>query len=117
MCSVVLILFLKMMIFFISQKKALKKFKSEAEKKNILYIEGSADVDEENSAEIEEKLRRIFKQYCRSYRIKSRNFTTNGIDYAIEATIKKPKELAHRLNNAKRVEKFSIIQYDADDLV
>lgn len=70
-----------------------------------------------SSAEIEEKLRRIFKQYCRSYRIKSRNFTTNGIDYAIEATIKKPKELAHRLNNAKRVEKFSIIQYDADDLV
>ena len=34
--------------------EALKKFKSEAEEKNILYIEGSADVDEENSAEIEE---------------------------------------------------------------
>lgn len=70
-----------------------------------------------SSAEIEEKIRRIFRQYCRSYRIKSRNFTTNGIDYAIEATIRKPKELAHRLNNAKRVEKFSIIEYDADDLV
>lgn len=70
-----------------------------------------------SSAEIEEKIRRIFRQYCRSYRIKSRNFTTNGIDYAIEATVRKPKELAHRLNNAKRVEKFSIIEYDADDLV
>lgn len=70
-----------------------------------------------SSAEIEEKIRRIFRQYCRSYRIKSRNFTTSGIDYAIEATIRKPKELAHRLHNAKRVEKFSIIEYDADDLV
>ena len=70
-----------------------------------------------STGEIEEKIRRIFRQYCRGYRIKSRNFTTNGVDYAIEATIRKPKELAHRLNNAKRVEKFSIIEYDADDLV
>ena len=67
--------------------------------------------------EIEDKLKKIFATNCRSFKIKSRNFSGSGVDYAIEATIKNPKELARRLKNAKKVERFSIIEYDADDLV
>ena len=67
--------------------------------------------------EVEDKLKKIFSLHCRSFRIKSRNFTGSGVDYAIEATIKDPKELARRLKNAKKIERFSIIEYDSDDLV
>jgi uncharacterized membrane protein YhiD involved in acid resistance len=67
--------------------------------------------------EIEDKLKKIFSLHCRGFRIKSRNFSGSGVDYAIEATIKDPKDLARRLKNAKKVERFSIIEYDSDDLV
>lgn len=68
-------------------------------------------------SEIEEKIKKVFSTNCRSFKVKSRNFSGSGVDYAIEATIKNPKELARRLKNAKKVERFSIIEYDADDLV
>lgn len=70
-----------------------------------------------SKSEVEEKLKKIFSINCRSYKIKSRNFSGSGVDYAIEATISNPKELARRLKNAKKIERFSIIEYDADDLV
>jgi len=70
-----------------------------------------------SKSEVEEKLKKIFSVNCRSFRIKSRSYTGSGVDYAIEATIKKPKEFARKLKNTKKIERFSIIQYDADDLV
>jgi hypothetical protein len=70
-----------------------------------------------SKTEIDDKLKKVFSTNCRSFKIKSRNFSGSGVDYAIEATIKNPKELARRLKNAKKVERFSIIEYDADDLV
>ena len=65
----------------------------------------------------EEKIRKIFSTNSRSFRIKSRNYSGSGVNYTVEATIKDPKDLARRLKNAKKIERFSIIEYDADDLV
>lgn len=67
--------------------------------------------------QIDKKLAIIFKKHARSFRIKSRNFTSDGVDYAIEASIKKPELLTHKLRNTKKVVRFSVIEYDADDLV
>ncbi len=67
--------------------------------------------------QIDKKLGLIFKKHTKSFRIKSRNFTSDGVDYAIEASIKKPELLTQRLRNTKKVVRFSVIEYDADDLV
>jgi hypothetical protein len=67
--------------------------------------------------QIDKKLGLIFKKHTKSFRIKSRNFTSDGVDYAIEASIKNPELLTQRLRNTKKVVRFSVIEYDADDLV
>jgi uncharacterized membrane protein YhiD involved in acid resistance len=65
----------------------------------------------------EEKIREILDRHSKSYRIKSRNVTNKGCDYAIELSIKKPSELSSALRNTSEIERFSIIEYDADDIV
>ena len=66
---------------------------------------------------IEEELCSIFKEQKISYKFKSRNYTSKGYDYAIELTIKEVKTLQDSLANNKKVSKYSIIEYDADDIV
>jgi uncharacterized membrane protein YhiD involved in acid resistance len=59
----------------------------------------------------------ILKKYTKKYRIKSRNYTSNGMDYAIELSIKNISSLTDELSQSKKIERFSIIEYDADDIV
>ena len=49
--------------------------------------------------------------------IKSRNYSSKGYDYAIELTYKNIQELNNELSNNERISKYSIIEYDADDIV
>lgn len=65
----------------------------------------------------ENKFSEVLKKYTSKYRIKSRNFTSNGVDYAIELSVKNPEELTNDLSKEKYIERFSIIEYDADDIV
>ena len=65
----------------------------------------------------EELIKSILREYATSYRIKSRNYTSNGVDYAIELSVKQPEILASNLSKTKKLNKFSIIEYDADDIV
>ena len=51
------------------------------------------------------------------YRIKSRNYTQDGVDLAIELSVKEPARLAEALSALAYVERFSIIEYDAGDIV
>lgn len=67
--------------------------------------------------DIESRLKHIFKEQSITYKIKSRNYTTKGYDYAIELTIKDVNELKSALSNNEKVSKYSIIEYDADDIV
>lgn len=68
--------------------------------------------------ECEEKnITEILKKYAKKFKIKSRNYTTKGIDYAIEILLKEPESLTKDLKAANCVEKFSIIEYDSEDIV
>jgi uncharacterized membrane protein YhiD involved in acid resistance len=59
----------------------------------------------------------ILKKYTKKYRIKSRNYTSNGMDYAIELSVKNLSNLTDDLSKSEKIERFSIIEFDADDIV
>ena len=65
----------------------------------------------------EEAIRKVLDRQAKKYRVKSRNVTNKGCDYAIELAVKSPVELSSNLRDTKEIEKFSIIEYDADDIV
>ena len=67
-----------------------------------------------SSEDIEKQLQETLKA---SYKIKSRNYTSKGYDYAIEFTTKDMENIKQELANNEKVEKYSIIEYDADDIV
>lgn len=67
--------------------------------------------------DIEKELQTTFKEKKISNKIKSRNYTNKGYDYAIEFTTKNIEGLKKELANNKKVSKYSIIEYDADDIV
>ena len=67
--------------------------------------------------DIEKELQETLKEKKSSYKIKSRNYTNKGYDYAIEFTTKEMDEIKQELANNEKVEKYSIIEYDADDIV
>ena len=67
--------------------------------------------------DVEEDLTKIFKERKISYKFKSRNFSDKGFDYAIELTCKDIKDLNVTLSKNERISKYSIIEYDADDIV
>ena len=67
--------------------------------------------------DIEDDLSNLFKSKRISYKIKSRNYSSKGFDYAIELTYKNVKELNEELSKNERISKYSIIEYDADDIV
>ena len=68
-------------------------------------------------SDVEEELTNLFKSKKASYKFKSRNYTKKGFDYAIELTYKNVQELNEELSKNERVSKYSIIEYDADDIV
>ena len=67
--------------------------------------------------DIEKELQETLKEKKSSYKIKSRNYTNKGYDYAIEFTTKEMDIIKQELANNEKVEKYSIIEYDADDIV
>ena len=78
--------------------------------KSIVLIVRSKD-------NIENELTEYFKSKKISNRFKSRNFISKGFDYAIELAYKNIQELNEDLSKNERISKYSIIEYDADDIV
>jgi uncharacterized membrane protein YhiD involved in acid resistance len=66
---------------------------------------------------IEKDLTELFDSKKINYKVKSRNYTSKGYDFAIEFTYKNVNELTDSLSNNERVARYSIIEYDADDIV
>ena len=66
---------------------------------------------------IEKDLTELFDSKKINYKVKSRNYTSKGYDFAIEFTYKNVNELTDLLSNNERVARYSIIEYDADDIV
>ena len=70
-----------------------------------------------SNEDIEKELQGLFKSMGISNRFKSRNYTSKGYDYAIELTSKDIEGLKNELSKNEHVSKYSIIEYDADDIV
>lgn len=62
------------------------------------------------------EVKELLDKTTKSYRIKSRNFTPRGCDYVVDISLDNTETLAAALKE-KAVEKFSIIEYDSDDLL
>ena len=67
--------------------------------------------------EVESEIEKVLKEKNINYKIKSRNYASKGYDYVIEFIYKEIKELSKILSNNKNITKYSIIEYDADDIV
>ena len=65
----------------------------------------------------EENIEKILKKNTKRYNIKSKNYTSDGIDYAIEFSSKDTKELTSSLKSSRDVSKFSLIKYDSNDIM
>ena len=98
--------------------------KEEKKKKKYIFLEFNAwlyqGYDDARTAllhSVSEKLASEMKERKISYKFKSRNYTNKGYDYAIEFTAKELDVLKEELKTNKKVSKYSIIEYDADDIV
>ncbi len=65
----------------------------------------------------ETELTAALKESAKSFKFKSRSYTKNGADYAVEFTAKDTQALTARLNEMPDVSRFSVIDYDAEDLM
>lgn len=66
---------------------------------------------------IETDLENLFKTNKISNKFKSRNYSSNGYDYAIEFSTTNLEKVKEILEKNSSVSKYSIIEYDADDIV
>lgn len=56
------------------------------------------------------------KEVTSRFRIKSRNYTERGMNYVIEFSAKDPVVLTERLKELE-IDKFSVIEYDSEDVI
>lgn len=68
-------------------------------------------------AEYEKDILEILKKYTKKYRVKSRNYTSRGMDYVFEIIVKDAAILAVELEQTVCVERFSLMEYDSDDVL
>lgn len=68
-------------------------------------------------AENEKDILEILKKHAKKYRVKSRNYTSRGMDYVFEITMKDATSLAVELEQTVCVERFSLMEYDTDDVL
>ena len=70
-----------------------------------------------NTSENEEEFIECISKYAKKYRVKSRNYSKKGMDYVIECNLKKPSEITKMLEKNEMVERFSLLEYDTEDIV
>lgn len=69
------------------------------------------------SPEDENAIVDVIAVHTKKYRIKSRNFNSKGMSLVMEISVKYPDELSRSIREIEGVEKFSIIEYDSDDVL
>ena len=70
-----------------------------------------------NGAESEKIIRDTLEKSTKNYRVKSRNYTNKGMDYVFEIIMKDGAELSVALEKEVCVERFSLMEYDSDDIL
>jgi hypothetical protein len=66
---------------------------------------------------IESEINALLKENTKSFKIKSRNYDGDNINYAIELSVKDPDAFSEKIRSLSAIERFSIIQYDTEDLL
>ncbi len=67
--------------------------------------------------QMEEEIVAAISSLSRKLRIKSRNFTSAGVDYVLILTAKSPKLITEKLAAVEGIRRFSLIEYDNEDIV
>ncbi len=75
----------------------------------ILVLNTKGDAENEITA--------VLKEYAKSFKIKSRSYSAEDTNFAIELSVKDPHALGEKLRGMNAVERFSIVQYDAEDVL
>ena len=70
-----------------------------------------------NNSDVESNINTCLDQYCKKYRTKSRNYTDNGMDFIFEIVTKHATELVKELEQNKNIKRFSLMEYDSDDIL
>ena len=66
---------------------------------------------------IENELNELIRKYSKHLRLKSRNYTGKGVDYVYELSVSKPQELSGELNSLEGINRFSLLEYDSNDII
>lgn len=64
----------------------------------------------------EKEIMQTIQEFTRKYKVKNRTCTPQGLNYVIELSSKNPDRLSEILRDTG-VKKFSIIEYDSDDIL
>ena len=70
-----------------------------------------------DSVEDLEKVEGEVKKASVNYRVKSRNYTDKGVNLVFEVVTKEANELSKALAELDAVKKFSLMEYEADDIL
>ena len=70
-----------------------------------------------SSENAEAAVTNLLKGYTKRYKVKSRTVTAQGMDLAIECSVTEPEKLTEALRALPEAERFSLIEYDAEDIV
>lgn len=70
-----------------------------------------------SSADVEPQLTALLDENCKKYRVKSRNHTDKGMDYIFEIVMNKNGFPVSKLEKAAGIERFSLMEYDSDDVL
>ena len=65
----------------------------------------------------EDEIFNVLKNNTKKFIVKSRNYSEQGIDLFIEIFISDPQTLSDELSKLDKTEKFSILEYNYDDIV
>ena len=65
----------------------------------------------------EDELIAAIKNFSKRYHLKSRSVSSAGIDYVFELSVKDASKLTVALDNLVEVERFSLIEYDSQDIL
>ena len=69
------------------------------------------------TAEDERIITPLLKQHTKKYRVKSRNYTEKGMDFVFEIITKNVGILTEEMEKSGHVERFSLMEYDSDDII
>ena len=59
----------------------------------------------------------VLQENTKKYRVKSRNYTEKGMDFIFEIITKDAAKLAGEMEKEAGIERFSLMEYDSDDIL